>query len=825
MRRAFFTRVAILTSVLTTGLATAAGTPPGLGNPGELVALAVRAVGTDADRLTLAGRDARAQIVVDGQYSSGQIRDLTRDVNYDVLPEDIVAVDSTGYVVPLQEGTATIRTVAPGGQQASVTVAVSNLIQDLPVNFPNQIVPVFTKFGCNGGGCHGKSGGQNGFRLSLLGFVPEDDYRFLVREARGRRLFPAAPDHSLLLLKAAGLLPHGGGARINVDSQPYRLLRRWIEQGMPYGSADDPTIERIEVLPHDRVMPREGKQQLVVLAHYSDGSVRDVTRMAQFESNEADLAEASETGLVTTGTATGSVAVMARYQSQVDVFRATVPLGLPVTDLPTEQNFIDELAFDKLRRLGLPPSPPASDSAFARRVTIDIAGRLPTLEETQSFLRSSDPRKRQQLVDRLLKSPGYADYFANKWSSILRNQRDNNGGKHTTYAFHDWIRESLLANKPFDQFAREILAASGQVDRNPAISWYHQVRDPAAQVEDTAQLFLGMRIQCARCHHHPFEKWSQQDYYGMAAFFARVGRKDSGIRGKENVYHRAGRATAKNPQSGQAVPPTPLGDAPLDVDPHTDPRLVLADWLAQPDNPFFAKALVNRYWKHFFGRGLVDPEDDMRVTNPASNPELLDALAKDFVDSGFDLKALVRRICSSQLYGLSALPHEYNQDDKQNFSRFYPRRLHAEVLLDAIDRLTDSPSQFAGMPSGTRAVQLPDNAFDSYFLTVFGRPDAASACECERSDDVNLAQCLHLLNSADVQQKVSGQRAQALAVEQRPHSQRIRELYLRAYSREPTRDELATALAYLDQKSDQVQQAYEDILWAIINTKEFVFNH
>ena len=693
------------------------------------------------------------------------------------------------------------------------------------MNFPNQVVPVFTKYGCNGGGCHGKSGGQNGFRLSLLGFVPHEDYDYLVKETRGRRLFPAAPDRSLLLQKAIGAVPHGGGARMEKDSLPYQIVRRWIEQGMPYGADSDPVIERIEVLPRERIMPRNGDQQLVVVAHYSDGSSRDVTHMTQFESNDGDLAEVSDTGLVHTSTATGSVAIMTRFQSQVDVFRATVPLGLEVDNLPPAKNFVDELVFDKLKRLGLPSSEPADDSTFLRRVTIDIAGRLPTREESLEFLSADSPSKREDVVGRLIDSEDYADYFANKWSSVLRNRRTDKNVRITSYSFHDWIRDSLYDNKPFDQFAGEILSASGMVRRNPAVAWFHEVKDSASQVEDTAQLFLGLRIQCARCHHHPFEKWSQDDYYGMAAFFSRLGRKKSDLKGKDHIYHKSGMAKATNPATGKDRLPTPLGARPVSLRPEEDPRHVLAGWLADPENPFFARALVNRYWKHFFGRGLVDPEDDMRVTNPASNPALLDALADHFVDTGFNLKELVRTICVSQTYGLSAIPNEYNQKDKQNFSRFYPRRLNAEVLLDSIDRLTAMPTDFGGIAKGTRAVQLPDNAFDSYFLTVFGRPESASACECERSSDVNLAQCLHLLNSEEVQKKVGGLRAKELAADKREIRERIEDLYLTAFSRRPTDDELKVATTYVSDREKEPQKAFEDILWALMNTKEFVFNH
>lgn len=819
-------RALVLVGVLLISVASVESSePPGLGDPGKIGALRVESLSNSDDGCELAGRDATAQLLVTASFSSGQLRDLTRDVAYATTPNGIVHVDSTGFVTPVGEGQAVVNASLSNGLAAQIHFRVTNQIVDVPVNFPNQVVPVFTKYGCNGGGCHGKSGGQNGFRLSLLGFVPTEDYQYLVKETRGRRLFPAAPERSLLLQKAIGEVPHGGGARLEHGSLPYQILRRWVEQGMPYGQVTDPVIERIEVLPRERIMTREGQQQLVVLARYSDGSTRDVTRMTQFESNDTDLAEVSETGLVTTAKATGSVAIMTRFQSQVDVFRATVPLGLEVDNLPPAKNYIDDLVFAKLVELGLPPSEPSDDSTFLRRVTIDIAGRLPTKEETGRFLSASSDSKRNDLVDRLVESEDYADYFANKWSSILRNRRSDKNIRVTSYGFHDWIRESLYENKPYDEFARDILAASGQIRRNPPVAWFHEVKDQAAQVEDTAQLFLGLRIQCARCHHHPFEKWSQDDYYGLAAFFSQLGRKRSDLRNKDHIYHKPGLAKATNPASGDELLPTPLGAKPVSLDTHQDPRIVLAEWMGQPDNPFFAKALVNRYWKHFFGRGLVDPEDDMRVTNPACNPKLLDALAADFVDSGFNLKALVRTICTSQTYGLSAVPHEYNQQDKQNFSRFYPRRLNAEVLLDSIDRLTEMPTSFGGIGKGTRAVQLPDNAFDSYFLTVFGRPNSASACECERSSDVNLAQCLHLLNSEEVQQKVSGNRAKAMAEDARDLRERISDLYLVAFSREPTDDEMDVATTYVTERIAEPKKAFEDILWALMNTKEFVFNH
>jgi Protein of unknown function (DUF1553)/Protein of unknown function (DUF1549) len=493
--------------------------------------------------------------------------------------------------------------------------------------------------------------------------------------------------------------------------------------------------------------------------------------------------------------------------------------------------------YRKLKTIGLPPSDTADDATFLRRSTLDIAGRLPTPAEAKRFLDDADPAKRDRWIDRLLDSSEHADYFANKWSALLRNKRNTSSEMRGTYAFHAWIRDSLLQNKPYDQFVREILTASGEIGDDPPVAWYRQVKDPQAQLEDTAQLFLGMRLQCAQCHHHPFEKWSQQDYYGLAAFFTKVARKPSSQPGEEIVFVKRGQATATNKKTKQSVKPAGLGAAALDLSADDDPRAALADWLTAKTNPYFGRALVNRYWKHFFNRGLVDPEDDMRETNPPTNPELLEALAQHFIQTGYDLKELVRTICRSQIYQLSAVPNEFNRTDRQNFSRYYPKRLTAEVLLDAIDQVTQSEAKFEGMPAATRAVCLPDNSFNtsSYFLTVFGRPEGSSACECERSQDASLAQSLHLLNAKEIQGKLSADngRAALLAADtSRPNREKLAELYYWAYSRAPDANELAVGEAYLYKKSAGAKdirlsqrQAFEDIIWALINTKEFLFNH
>ena len=791
---------------------------PGLGDPGKLSEVSI---GDGAD-LVLRGPDARLQLVVSGKYSSGQFRDLTHDAQFKVEPEGIVKIDESGLATPIGDGVATITVIGPDGVQGKSQLKVENFTNKLPINFPNQIVPIFTKLGCNSGGCHGKASGQNGFKLSLLGFYPNEDFEYLVKEGRGRRLFPAAPDASLLLLKATDIAAHGGGRRLEKDSYEYRLMRRWIAQGMPYGSDSDPKVASIEVIPPTRTMDRGSEQQISVIAHYTDGSIEDVTRMAQYEPNDPEMAECTEQGLVKTRDLTGEVAIMARYQGNVSVFRASIPLGLEVDNAPKSANFIDDLVFGKLKSLGVPPSAVCDDATFIRRVSVDIAGKLPSAQESQVFVEDQDPNKREKLVGRLLSGTGYADYFANKWSAVLRNKRRNNNQTKGTYAFHAWIRESLHRNKPYDEFVRDVLAASGEMTQNPPVVWYREVKTAEQQLEDAAQLFLGLRIQCARCHHHPFERWSQDDYYGFAAFFSRVGRKN-GINGLPNqddqrIFHNRGVAQARNPRSGANLKPTGLGGEPVELTVDDDPRLALVDWMADPENPFFAKALVNRYWKHFFSRGIVDPEDDMRVTNPASNPELLDALAKHFIEHKFDLKDLVKTICMTKTYQLSAEPNEFNVKDKQ---------LNAEVLYDAIFKVTNGVPSFGGLPRGTRAVQLPDTGVNSYFLTVFGKPQADSACECERSAQANMAQSLHLLHTSEIQGRLAAGdgRAALLAKDnERSDDQKLSELYYWVYSRAPDAEELKITLNYLASKENK-QQAYEDILWALINSKEFLFNH
>ena len=740
----------------------------------------------------LRGKEARQQLLVTGRLSNGRLKDYTRLADYQSQPSGIVTIDESGFVRPLSNGSVRVTATFAPGFFSSTQLSVRDIGQSRRVNFPNEIVPIFTKSGCNSGGCHGKASGQNGFRLSLFGFEPQEDFEHLVIEGRGRRLFPASPDQSLLLLKATATVPHGGGLRINRDSPAFELISRWIKQGMPYGESSDARVVGIQVLPSHRLMSRNQEQQLLVTATYSDGSTKDVTRLSQYESNQKDMAEVSATGLVQVGERAGQSAVMVRFQDQVAVFRATVPYGGAVQEGLSGGSFIDRWVLNKLQTLELSPSQPCDDVTFLRRTAIDISGRLPTPTETKSFLEDSDPDKRKKWVDSLLASPEYADYFANKWSAILRNKRRDDRSMRGNFLFHAWIRQSLHENKPYDQWMREIVTASGEMGRNPAVTWYREVKSIEDQVQDSAQIFLGVRLQCARCHHHPFERWSQQDYYGFAAFFSRVARKPGTHSEEEVIFHDLGTAAAMNPKTKLPVRPTGLGTAAFDIPPEQDPRQALANWMADKNNPFFARMLVNRYWKHFFGRGLVEPEDDMRETNPPTNPELLDALAHHFVNSGYDLKDLIRTICRSRTYQLSSYPNRHNADDSQNFSRYYPKRLTAEVLLDAIDQVTDLQTDFPGQPSGTRAMQLPDDSFNanSYFLTLFGRPNNASASESERAHDANLAQSLHLLNSRKIHEKVSSPQGRAVRLandSSLTDEEKIQELYLWALSRPPQR--------------------------------------
>jgi hypothetical protein len=809
------------------------GEAPSLPTPAEIQSLTV--IPTN---VRLVGADDSRQLMLTGSLAGSRLQDLSGDVKYEVADGKVAQVTTSGRVVPLANGTTAI-TARYGDKAVSVPVKVESMDENLPINFANHIVPIFTKLGCNSGGCHGKSGGQNGFALSLLGFVPEMDYAALAKETRGgRRLFLASPENSLLLTKASGQMAHAGGKRMEVDSDEYKLIRRWIASGTPFGKPSDPTVTKITVFPEQRIISRNNRQQIAVHAHYSDGSVVDVTRRAQYESNDPDIAVVDGTGLVRSLEMSGEAAVMARYQAQVATFRATVPLGLKVPEYAFEpRTVVDRFTHKKWKELGIVPSELSSDEVFIRRVYLDLTATLPTPAKIRAFQADKAADKRDKLIDELLETPEYSYYFANRWADVLRVKRGNNPGRaFGTFAFHNWLRESIAADKPYDHFVREILGAVGDDSKSPPTLWYRDLQKPEQFVDDAAQLFLGVRLACAQCHHHPYEKWSQDDYWGLAAFFAQLGRKTVPVPGFNNqnpqnqrlVIYNKGNGTVINTRTKQPAIMKALDEEPVKLAPGEDPRHRLVDWMVDTKNPFFARSVVNRYWAHFFGRGIVDPLDDMRVTNPPSNPELLDALAKELVDKKYSLKHVIKVIVKSRTYQLSALPNEFNKHDKRSYARYYPKRMGAEVLFDAVCQVTASPSSFQGLPQDryapTRAIMLPDESFRSYFLDVFGRPQRISACECERVTEANLAQALHLLNSQEIQDKLSRSkgRADQLAKDARPDADKVDELFLWAFARRPTAEQLNQALEHLALHQKDKKIAYENIIWALINTKEFI---
>ncbi|MCA9107500.1 MAG: DUF1553 domain-containing protein [Planctomycetales bacterium] len=753
--------------------------------------------------------------------------DLTRQATYESLDSSVVGIDDWGRVTPLAQGSTRI-VVRWNGEAREIPVVVSEFSLARPVSFANEIEPLLTRQGCNAGGCHGKASGQNGFRLSLFGFDAEFDHEAIVKSSRGRRIDFAAPRESLLLTKAIAQLPHGGGQRIEPGSDAYELLLTWIRQGAPLSeAADSPTLTSIEIEPTMRVLQAGQAQQLRVIAVDSSGQRRDVTRQTEFASNLAVVASVDSDGYVTTDAPTGEATIMARYMGQVAVFHAIRPYGESIGEIESFEpiNDVDRLVAAKWRTLGLRPSDVCGDSEFLRRVTIDLAGRLPTVEETREFLADSSLDKRQRCVDRLLDSPDYPAYFALKWSAILRNSRLA-GSDKAAYAFHNWIKDNLARNVPYDDFVRGIVAASGEWQDAPAINWYWQSRDDQLHMvtADTAQLFLGLRLQCARCHHHPYERWGQEDYYGLAGFFARLGRKSFG---EPPPYFNAPQPTTgeRNPLTGRVPEPKFLDGPYAEFAPEEDPRHALVDWMARPENPFFARAFVNRMWAHFFSIGLVHELDDMRETNPPSNPELLDYLASEFQRSGFNMKELVRLIVSSRVYQLSSEPIAENVADTQNFARFYARRMIAEVMLDAVDQACGTRTQFGNMSSQSRAIDLPHEGFGSYFMDTFDRPQRVSVCECERSPGATLAQVLLMANSDEIENKLadgSGRIAKILEANLAP-ADAIDEIYLAALNRFPDDSERRIALDYVS-SAPELRRGLEDVLWSLLNAREFAFN-
>ncbi len=795
--------------------------------------------------LKLTDADQRVQLLVTVDGGERRRVDVTHTARLVSSNPNVVVIEA-GRVRPVADGEAriTIETVNPADANQTlkreIVVQVTGAGVEKPVNFINDIVPILSKTGCNAGGCHGKASGQNGFMLSLLGAEAKKDYDTLVNDARGRRIFPTAPDHSLLLLKAIGAVPHGGGERFSSNSFEYLMLRRWITQGTPWGSDKDPRVTRIEVSPKRRLVGSRVEQQLRIVAHYTDGSTQDVTRFTEYKAQQPDILAVNASGRVNTLGRTGEGTVMVRYMGQVDVARLTVPFG---DRLPDEhykgfasEGRIDELVLDKWKDLGIAPSPMADDATFLRRAQLDLLGVLPTSDEVRAYVADADVNKRAKLIDRLLERPEYADRWAMFWGDLLRNKRRNGDqAKHGSYAFDAWIRNAFATNMPYDQFVSAILTAQGNVSDNPPVVWYREVRNIEHLVNDSAQLFLGTRVNCANCHNHPYEAITQDDYWSYAGFFARLGKKDGEVSGEQAVFVRKD-GEARQPRSGQVMNPQGLlAETKYEYERGEDPRQKLVEWIRQKDNPYFGKAIANRMWAQFMGVGLVESIDDMRVTNPPSNPALLDHLAKEFVDHGYDVKQMIRAIMASRVYALAAEPTEYNMADHQNYARYYPRRLSPNAMADAVDHATGSITKYNGFPRGTRAMQLPDESVNSDFLDVFGRSQRESACECETSTEPSLPQVLHMMNAHDLNRKVAdgdGVIAQNLKSKQ-SDEQIVEELYLRALGRLPDSGERKDALAMVGAVSGEKPQDQErsrkanleDLLWALLNTRAFMFNH
>jgi hypothetical protein len=697
------------------------------------------------------------------------------------------------------------------------------------------VLPVLAKAGCTAGSCHAKADGQNGFKLSVFSYDPRADYSEIVKDGRARRVFPASPGESLLLLKPTMAVDHGGGQRIEPGSAAYDLLVRWIRGGMPYQHPNEPALAGIRIEPHEGNYRPGASVSLTVSARYADDSTRDVTHLVDFVAQDEALAAVDENGVVRVGPSSGDGVVVARFMGMVDAARISIPAARAVTaethrELPVA-NLIDALADAQFRRLGLEPSSRCSDGEFVRRSTLDTIGRVPSIEETRQFLGDSRPDKRHRWVEGLLQDPAYADYWANKWADLLRPNPDRVGVK-SVYLLDQWLRESFRDNLPYDQFARALLSAEGNTHRDGPAVVYRDRREPAELTTTFSQIFLGVRMECARCHHHPNEKWSQDDFYQFAAFFGPVKQKGAGLSppisaGTETFYFAPG-GEVRHPVTEAVMRPRPPDGSLFEGGIDTDPRLALADWLTNPANPFFAKSAVNRVWAAFFGRGLVEPVDDFRVSNPAVNEPLLDALASDFARHHYDLHHLLRSILSSELYQLSSVPTTSNLADARQFSRSYRRRLPAEVLLDAVSDVTGIPDEFEGCPPGTRAIQTWSYKIKSHFLDAFGRPNASTDAPCERDVRPSVVQTLHLMNSQALQEKLGDAKSRVRQLADNSGLDPggiITELYLAAYSREPTENELGAAVRVYQVEGADRRTATEDVLWALLNSAEFVFNH
>jgi hypothetical protein len=782
--------------------------------------------------IELGGLRAVRQVLVTGHYADGALRDLTPFCEMS-LEGASASLEAGGFLEARGNGESAL-TVKAGGQTVRVPVRVTGCEQPQPVRFRHDVMAALNVGGCNSGACHGTPSGKAGFRLSLRGFDPAADYLQLTRDVLGRRTDRLDPAHSLILQKALGRVPHEGGQRYPATSLPARTLRDWLAEGLRDDPADLPAVKSVDILPGHRVLQQPARwQQLAVVARLADGSSRDVTRLTVFTSSDPAVADVTPAGLVEFK-GTGEVAILCRYLDVLQPMRLTYlePRSDFTWVAPPENNYVDKHIFAKLKMLSIPPSDLCTDQEFVRRAYLDVGAVLPTPAEVKAFLDAKDKDKRAKLIDALLDRPEYADFWTLKWSDVLRSNRKTIQVKGT-HVFQEWLRAHVEKNTGLDQVVRELLTADGSTFANPPANYYRIARDPTNLAETTAQLFFGIRMQCAKCHNHPFERWTQDDYYSMAAFFARVKSKKDPTQptanpkdpGSELVYlDRAGEVV--QPRTGATMAPRFMGGPTPAIAPNRDRREVLADWLTGGDNPFFAKSVVNRIWYHLNGRGIVDPVDDFRDSNPSANDELLDALARDFVFHKFDVKHVIRVIMNSRTYQLSAEASKLNADDNKYFSHSVTKLLTAEQLLDALCTVTEVPEKFPGMPPGTRAVQLPDGDANHPFLKTFGQPARELACECEREGDSNLAQALQLINGPTVNEKLRAatNRVGRLLARKASDAEMLDDLYLSALSRPPIEGETKAATEYVARAADK-RKAWEDVLWALINSKEFLFRH
>lgn len=808
-----------IAAVISSGVTAITGraSPPSNGNEPSP---ALQSLIVEPSPLFLHGSNRQQQILVTAKAHSGPPIDVSHLCTIHSSDPAVAAISGT-VVSGVSDGVAELQ-VSYGTLSATARVQVRDSNRYPPIHFVNDVMPLFSKLGCNSAGCHGKASGQNGFKLSVFGFDPDADYAALVKEARGRRIFPSAPEQSLLLLKPIGKIAHGGGRRIDPGSADYRVLYEWLKQGTPLGDSRAPRAVSIRVSPQERILSLRAEQRILTTAVFSDGTERDVTAAAGYKSNAGHVAEVDSHGRVRTGSSPGEAAITVHYMGHVAAVRFQVPRPDAPHPYPAlaSNNAIDDLVWTKLKTMGLLPSEPAGDAVFLRRVYLDVLGTLPNPEEVRFFLDDKNPGKRARCIDQILGRPEYADYWAQKWADLLLVNRDKLGDRGG-YEMHRWLRSQFAQNRPYDQWVRELIPASGQSSRVGPVNFFRASATQEEMTRAVSQAFLGIRLECAQCHHHPFEKWTQDDFYGLAGYFNGMQRKK--LASEDEMVFHSGYREQKLPMTDRAIAVRPPDGPVLPPNVEGDPRRYLADWITRPENPWFGRLVVNRLWKHYLGRGLVEPEDDLRSTNPATNEPLLAYLAKTLVANQYDLKAVTRLILQSRVYQLSSVPNATNVDDEQYGSHYRIKRLPAEVLLDAICTVTEVPESFPGRPRHTRAIELWDNRAPSYFLDIFGRSERLSPCECGRSTEPTMAQCLHLMNAPEIERKLADPhgRVARLVGKKLTEEQIVDELCLAALGRPSEEKERRAARKLFAAESPP--EAAQDFLWALLNSHEFLF--